>query len=142
VVGVVIYLDGCLTKFYLALGKRSKVKTIDLTRNEIDLTRNYIQAVPKELMNEILKHVHYRDIVRLGLTDKSMNEMTRVEFSNLLSETNPILHRLVSRLRAPFMTLVLNIRITTELVGGSGGKNAIMVPPLHKVRMLLPTSLP
>ena len=85
-------------------GKRSKVKTIDLTRDEIDLTRNYIQEIPKDLMKEILKHVHYRDIVRLGLTDKSMNEMTRLEFSNLLSEANPLLERFVSRMRAPFWT--------------------------------------
>jgi len=87
-------------------GKRSKVKTIDLTRDEIDLTRNYIQEIPKDLMKEILKHVHYRDIVRLGLTDKSMNEMTRLEFSNLLSEANPLLERFVSRMRAPFMTSI------------------------------------
>ena len=58
-------------------GKRSKVKTIDLTRDEIDLTRNYIQEIQKDLMKEILKHVHYRDIVRLGLTDKPMNELTQ-----------------------------------------------------------------
>ena len=79
-------------------GKRSKVKTIDLTRDEIDLTRNYIQEIPKDLMKEILKHVHYRDIVRLGLTDKSLNEMTRLEFSNLLSEANPLLERFASPL--------------------------------------------
>ena len=92
--------------------KRSKVKT-----------QNYIQNIPKDLIKEILKHVHYRDIVRLGLTDKSMNSLTRVEFSNLLSGSHPALHKPVSRMRAPHWSGVGSTLTSVQLallLGASG----------------------